>query len=132
MIQSCKYFLKVFFFFFLDCTCSIWKLAGQGLNLSHSFEVHHSCCNTGFLTHYTRLGIWPKLLQRQRRILNLLRHSWNSLSFVFWLFLPPYRNVYKIKFISLLSWLLEEHSLFLGYKKNLSMFSPSTCFGFYL
>ena len=40
-----------------------------GLNLSLSCDLHHSCGNTGTLTHCARLGIqpvplqWPELLQ---------------------------------------------------------------------
>ena len=37
-----------FFFvclFFNGCMCGIWKLLGQGFNLSHSCELDHSCGN---------------------------------------------------------------------------------------
>ena len=45
------------FFFLYGCTHSMWKLWGQGLNPSHSCELHHSCGNARSLTHCPRPGI---------------------------------------------------------------------------
>ena len=36
-------FLSSFFFFFFGYSHSIWKFPGQGLNLSHSYSLCHSC-----------------------------------------------------------------------------------------
>ena len=44
------------FFFFLSCPCSIWKFPGQGLNPSHSHDLHHSCGNTRSSTLCTTVG----------------------------------------------------------------------------
>ena len=44
---SMKVFLDEINIFKNGCTCSIWKLLGQGLNLSHSYNLHHSCGNAG-------------------------------------------------------------------------------------
>ena len=35
----------IFLFSFYGCTCSIWKFPGQGLNLSHSYDLCHSLSN---------------------------------------------------------------------------------------
>ena len=78
--------LLIFFFFFslFSHTCSIWKILGQGSNLSLSCDLHHSCSNTGSLTHCAGMGIKPMPqrqpgpLQRQCWILYPLLHSQNS------------------------------------------------------
>ena len=48
-----------FFSFHFWPPCSIWKLLGQGSDLSHSHNLSRSCGNAGTLTHCTRLGIEP-------------------------------------------------------------------------
>jgi len=55
----------------------IWKFLGQGLNLSPSCDLHHSCSHTRSLTHCARPGIKPTLPQRHPRILNPL-HGGNA------------------------------------------------------
>ena len=58
----------LFLSFFNDHTCGIWKLPGQGLNLSQSCNlrhIRHSCSNAGSLSYCTGLGIEPALPQRQ-------------------------------------------------------------------
>ena len=40
---------QIFFFFFNGCSHSLWRFPGQGLNPSHSFDLHHSYSNTGSL-----------------------------------------------------------------------------------
>ena len=45
-----------FFHFFFGDTQNIWKFQSQGLNLSHMWELHHSCGNAGSLTHGTMKG----------------------------------------------------------------------------
>ena len=78
-------FLPSFFLSFFSCICGIWKFPRQGLNPSHSCNLHHSCSNIRSLNHCTRPGIEPmpqqrpKLPQRQSWILNPLHHSRNSL-----------------------------------------------------
>ena len=49
--------VRQFCFFFLGCTQGVWKFLGQGLLLSLSCSLHHSCSNTGSLTHCTGPGI---------------------------------------------------------------------------
>ena len=52
-IQSFQIFVweTCFFLFpFFSCTCDIWKFSGQGLNLSCSCDLCHSCSNTRSLT----------------------------------------------------------------------------------
>ena len=44
---------------------SIWKLSGQGLNLSHTCHLCHSRGNAGSLTHCSRLGVEPATTQKQ-------------------------------------------------------------------
>ena len=44
------------FFSFFSLTHSIWKFLGQGLKWSHICDQHHSCGNSGSLTHYTGSG----------------------------------------------------------------------------
>ena len=46
----------------------IWKFLGQGLNLSCSWDLHHSCSNTRFFSHCSRPGSELRLLQRQHQI----------------------------------------------------------------
>ena len=70
------YHFLLFLFFFWPHTCCMWKFLCQGSNLSHSYDLHHSCDNAGSLTPCTRPGIkpmpqqWPKLLQRHCWFLN--------------------------------------------------------------
>ena len=45
------------------------EASGPGLNLSHSFNLHHSSGNASSLTHFTGPGIESMLPQRQYRIL---------------------------------------------------------------
>ena len=52
MAQNCP----LAFFFFYGHTHGTWKFPGQGSNLSYSFDLCCSCCNTGFLTHHTTAG----------------------------------------------------------------------------
>ena len=48
------------FWFFLFCLHhGIWKILGQELNLSCSFNLHHSCSNAISLTHCSGLGMKP-------------------------------------------------------------------------
>lgn len=80
---GCKHFGTEFLFLppppFFCHTLGIWKFPCQGLNLSHSFNLHHSCGHdAGSLTHCAGLGIKPALPQRRCQILNLLYHSRNS------------------------------------------------------
>ena len=42
--------------FFNSWTCSIWKFLGQGLNPSHSWDLHCSCSNTGSFNPLHRAG----------------------------------------------------------------------------
>ena len=44
------------FIFFVGHTHGIWKFLGQGLNLSHSVKLCHSCGNAGSLTHCAAVG----------------------------------------------------------------------------
>ena len=39
--------LEKFFLFLYGSTHGIWKSPGQELNLSHSYDLHHSCGNAG-------------------------------------------------------------------------------------
>ena len=54
-----EHFLSLFFFF--SYACRIWKFLGQGLNLSHSCDLH-SGGNGGSLTHFTIVGTSAFLL----------------------------------------------------------------------
>ena len=62
-------FYFILLFIFLAALGSIWKFPSQGLNLSHSFELCHSCSNARSLIHCDRPEMkhlplqWPKLLQ---------------------------------------------------------------------
>ena len=49
-------FICLFFFFFYGHTCSTWKFPGQGLNLSHSCNLHCSCGNTASFNTLHRVG----------------------------------------------------------------------------
>ena len=72
-------------FFLNDCAQSIWKFPGQGLNLSLSCYLHHTCDNIRYLTHCTRPGSKPGPEQQPKpcsRILNTLCHSKNSPMFL--------------------------------------------------
>ena len=68
--------------FFFPCTRSIWKLPGQGLNLSHSCDLRHSCGNAGsFNPLHCAWDRTPHLhsdLSCYNQILNPLCHSRNS------------------------------------------------------
>ena len=46
-----KAFFFFFFFFAYGHTHDMWKFLGQGLNLSCSYNLCHSCSNARFLTH---------------------------------------------------------------------------------
>jgi len=72
-----SFFLSFFLFFFFFPLGSIWKISGQGSNLSHC------CSNARSLTHCTRLGIELTLLQRQCRILNQRCHAGIPVWFIF-------------------------------------------------
>ena len=49
--------ISIWFFFFSGCTHGIWKSLGQGSNLSHIWDLRHSCSNTGSLTRYSTVWI---------------------------------------------------------------------------
>ena len=49
-------FWKFFSFLFFGCTHNIWKFLGQGLNLSHSWDLCHDYGNARSLTHCTTVG----------------------------------------------------------------------------
>ena len=69
-------FLKnIYIFFFFGCTFGIWKFSGQRWILSYGCDLHHSCGNTGSLTHCAKLGIKLMLQQRHHQIHNPLCHS---------------------------------------------------------
>ena len=69
---------SLFFFFFFGCTWGTWKFPGQGWNLSHIYDLCHSCGNTGFLTHCARLGIKLAMPPRQERSLTHCTNQWIS------------------------------------------------------
>ena len=82
--------MYLFYFILLSTpTAYIWKFSDQGLNPSHSFNLYHSCSNTGSLNHCAGPGIEPtcqqrpKLPQRKCWIFNSLGHSRNSLKYIF-------------------------------------------------
>ena len=50
---------SLFFFFLFWCTHIIWKFPGQGLNLSHSCDLHRSCGNAIHLIHCLGQGSNP-------------------------------------------------------------------------
>ena len=103
--------LFYYYYFFYSCTCSIWKLPGEGVNWSCSCRLCHSNGNTGsnhicnlchslrsrFLTHWERS--WIKLVSSQILcwVLNPLSHNWNSLMVIlntnFFFLLLPFRAV---------------------------------------
>ena len=67
----------LFLFFSLGYTCGIWKFPGQGLNLSCSCHLRHSCGNAGSLSHCAGPEIEPEPQQQPQplQILNPLCHS---------------------------------------------------------
>ena len=75
-ICGCVY-IYMFFFSFFGHTYSILKFPDQGLNSSCN------CGNTWSLTHCSRPGIEPKLLQRQHQLLILLYLRRNSCAVYF-------------------------------------------------
>ena len=69
------------YIFLNDHTHDRWKFLGQGLNLSHSCNLRHSCGNVGSFNLLCVPGIEPALLQRLSyccQSLNSLYHSGNS------------------------------------------------------
>ena len=53
--QGLEFLFFLFFLFRLcDCTHSMWKFPGQGLNPCHSSDLNHSGANAGSLTHCTK------------------------------------------------------------------------------
>lgn len=68
MLENYSIDLLLFFSFF-GHTPSIWKFLRQGLNLSGTFDLWHSCGHTRSLTTCARWGIepapqqWPELQQ---------------------------------------------------------------------
>ena len=73
------------FVFFFSRTHSTWTFPRQGINPCHSCNLHHSCSNTGSLTHCAGPGIEPMPSQRQCQILNPLHHSRNYCPMFHWL-----------------------------------------------
>lgn len=70
------------FFFFLFLAA--WMAYGSSRARDVSCRsLHHSCDNSGSLTHCSRPGIKLSMLQRQGRIFNPLHHSENSWSSLF-------------------------------------------------
>ena len=53
-----SFFLFFSFFFFL-AALQYMEFPGQGSDPSHSCDLHHTCSNTGSLTHGARQGIKP-------------------------------------------------------------------------
>ena len=49
--------------YFNDCSYGIWKFSGQGLNLSCSCDLCHSCGNASPFTQCTGPGIEPEPLK---------------------------------------------------------------------
>ena len=101
-----------FFFFFL-ATPMPYKFPGQGLNQTHSCNLHHSCSNARSLVYCARLGIGPVLPQRQHQILSLLCHSGNSMK-AFQLSFPSSEAVIRT-YVSLVYWEIWS----LGIERNL-------------
>ena len=56
-------FLYFILFYFFCHTCSIWKFLGQGLNLSHSCNLH---CNARSLTYSPEPGMEPTPQQQPK------------------------------------------------------------------
>ena len=70
------FFLFVFFcYFFNERACGMWKLLGQGSNVSCNCDLRHSYRNT---RSPVWLGIEPTPSQRHHWIANLMSHSRNS------------------------------------------------------
>ena len=61
-IKTLFYFFNFLFLFFFGCPWGIWKSLGQGLLLSHSCDLCHSCSNARSLTHCTTVGTPIKTL----------------------------------------------------------------------
>ena len=67
--QETPNFARIFFFVPPPLFSHTWKVPGQESNLSHSWDLHHSCSNGGSLTHCAEQGIKLAMLQRQARSL---------------------------------------------------------------
>ena len=93
----------LFFKFFLGCARVLWKLLGQGLNLSCSWNLYHNCSNARSLTHCTRLEIDPLPQQRpepphsQCQILNPLRYKGISAIIVIFYCITNYPKIKWLK-----------------------------------
>ena len=87
-LEKCLFKFFVHLILFCGCTHDIWKFPGQGLNLSRTCNLCHSCSNAGSLNHRAGLGIKPTAPCNWRGccwILNALCQSRNSpLSILKW------------------------------------------------
>ena len=61
-ISVCHPPLKEFFFFLFGYTHDTWKFLGHGSNWSRSCNLHHSCSNARYVTHWAIAGTPKKLL----------------------------------------------------------------------
>ena len=76
------FFFFFFFFFFFAHPLEKWEFLGQGLKLSCSCNLHHSCGNAGSLSYCAGQGLNPHLcdnLSSCSQVLTPLCHSGNSL-----------------------------------------------------
>ena len=71
-------FLFSFFFKFYCHICGIWKFPDQGLNPSHSCNLHHSCSNFRSFNPLCSAGDRTSTTTETREIINPLCHSGNS------------------------------------------------------
>ena len=76
LIATGPFFIYIYIY---SCTCSIQKFLGQWLNQCCSWGLCYNHSHNRSLTSSARPGIISASSQRQRQVLNPLRHNWNSL-----------------------------------------------------
>ena len=60
LLRKCLDFITMFYLiFFGGAIPQHMEFSDQGSDQSHSCDLHHSCGNSGSLTHCARLGIKP-------------------------------------------------------------------------
>ena len=91
-VYSSSLYLECGTFFLFQPALSIWKFPGQGSNLSHSCDLHHSCGNTSSLTHCTTVGTLAHF------ILKGTKCSWVMFFHIFLQSLPLNRALRRLAF----------------------------------
>ena len=85
---------------FLGHPCAIQKFLGQGLNLSHSCDLCHSCGNARSLTHCATAGTLTTFKRKKKKAIPILYGKNNFQLKTLYQAKQPINNERRIKIFS--------------------------------